>query len=497
MNAAAPNRLSWILLGLAILLAGCEPQPRVEAPIDRDWAEIQGRDTLVFLTTYNSTSYFVYRGEPMGLEYDLMRAFADEHDLVLMTVVNRSRAELLNQLARGEGDIIGARLVPERDDDPQIVFSNALYETRPMLIQRTHPPADLDLPDAVETLIGPEAAPTVEPQMVEVQGITHPGDLGNETVHLPQFSAYVDRLVELSDSVTGDIEVVVVSESSYERLIRGVAFGDVDLVVAPENLARLREGYLDNISITPALGPTHPVALGVRPTSPELLSRLNQWLEENTDLRERLFQRYFIDRRGYHARVESEYLTSETGRLSEYDELFQRHVQRLGWDWRLLASLAYQESEFLPTARSWAGAQGLLQLMPRTAAALGVRNVWDPEENVSGGTRFLVDLTNRWTPLIHDPEERLKFILASYNVGPGHVDDARRLTDEYGGDSQIWDDVAYWLLQKSKREVYTLPVVRHGFARGLEPVTYVSKILERFAHYRQFVPLAPGVEQGE
>jgi membrane-bound lytic murein transglycosylase F len=176
-----------------------------------------------------------------------------------------------------------------------------------------------------------------------------------------------------------------------------------------------------------------------------------------------------------------------TGRLSEYDDLFRREVGQLGWDWRLLASLAYQESQFLPTARSWAGAQGLLQLMPGTARVLGVRNRYDPEENVSGGVRFLVDLTARWTPLIADPDERLRFILASYNVGPGHVDDARRLTEKYGGDSHVWENVAYWLLQKSKREVYTDPVVRHGFARGLEPVTYVAKILERYEHYRQFV----------
>jgi membrane-bound lytic murein transglycosylase F len=387
---------------------------------------------------------------------------------------------------RGEGDILGARLMPMRDEHDRLVFTSAIYETRPMVVQRNDSPGGVDLPATADSLIGP-AARGVDPVEVEVEAVLQTGDLGGESVHLPQFSPYVDRMIEVSDSLGDEIQVVVVTESSYERLIRGVAMGEVDYVVAPEALARLREGYFGNISITPAIGPTHPVAMAVRANSPDLHRRLEEWLSANADLRDRLYQKYFVDRRGYHARVESEYLTSETGVLSEYDDLFRRHVQQLGWDWRLLASLSYQESEFLPTARSWAGAQGLMQLMPNTARQLGVRNVWDPEENVSGGARFLVDLTTRWTPLIHDEGERLKFILASYNVGPGHVDDARRLTDEYGGNSQVWNDVAYWLLQKSKREVYTLPVVRHGYARGLEPVTYVSRILDRFDHYRQFV----------
>jgi membrane-bound lytic murein transglycosylase F len=474
-----------LLLALLALAIGCEREEPVETPIERDWAQIVERDTIVLLTTYNSTSYFIYRGQPMGFEYELLTAFADEQGLVLRTEVNRERADLFNQLARGEGDVLGARLVPLRDRRDRMVFTEPLYETRPMLVQRSAPPDQLDLPEVVDTVIGSEAAPAAVE--LRVQRIGDPAQLGGETVHLPERSAYLDRLIELSDSVTGDIEVVQVEGTTEEALIRQVARGEVELVVAPENLARLREPFFTNISVTPAVGPPHHVVLGVRDNAPELLGIFNAWLAENAELRDQLFRKYFVDRRGYHSRVESEYLTSETGRLSRYDELFRRHADTVGWDWRLLASLAYQESEFLPTAQSWAGAQGLMQLMPATARSVGVRNSFDPEQNVAGGARFLVDLTTRWTPLIADPGERLKFILASYNVGPGHVDDARRLTEKHGGNSQVWDEVAAWLLQKSKREVYTDPVVRFGFARGLEPVTYVSKILQRYDHYRQFV----------
>jgi membrane-bound lytic murein transglycosylase F len=126
--------------------------------------------------------------------------------------------------------------------------------------------------------------------------------------------------------------------------------------------------------------------------------------------------------------------------------------------------------------------------MPGTARQYGVADAYEPAANVAGAARFLDWLqTSFWPERVPDETERLKFVLASYNAGPGHVDDARRLTEKYGGDPNVWDDVAYWLLRKSEREVYTDPVVRHGFCRGLEPVTYVARILDRYDHYLQFV----------
>ena len=157
------------------------------------------------------------------------------------------------------------------------------------------------------------------------------------------------------------------------------------------------------------------------------------------------------------------------------------------WDWRLLASQAYQESRFNPAARSWAGATGLLQLMPRTAQQFGVTNPLDPEDNLRGGVRFLQWLKDYWAKRIPDEGERLKFVLASYNTGQGHVEDAQRLAEKHGGDPQRWEDVSYWLLQKSKQQFSNDPVVKFGFCRGIEPVTYVSLIMDRFDHYRQFV----------
>jgi membrane-bound lytic murein transglycosylase F len=159
----------------------------------------------------------------------------------------------------------------------------------------------------------------------------------------------------------------------------------------------------------------------------------------------------------------------------------------LNWDWRLLASQVFQESKFHPDAHSWAGATGLLQLMPRTAKQYGVTNPLDPEDNVQGAVKFLKWLESYWQQRIPDDGERIKFVLASYNTGAGHVEDAQRLAEKYGGNSQRWEDVSYWLLQKSTQKYSSDEVVKFGFCRGLEPVNYVTNILERFDHYKQYV----------
>jgi len=125
--------------------------------------------------------------------------------------------------------------------------------------------------------------------------------------------------------------------------------------------------------------------------------------------------------------------------------------------------------------------------MPETAMDYGVKNPLDPDDNVQGAIRFLKWLQQYWAKRIADENERLKFILASYNAGAGHIEDAQRLTEKYGGNPEVWDDVAYWLLQKSTQQYSSDPVVKFGFCRGLEPVNYVSHILERFEHYKQFV----------
>jgi membrane-bound lytic murein transglycosylase F len=351
----------------------------------------------------------------------------------------------------------------------------------------------LVLPRSIDTTIIPERFVVPEPFRVAVRPVQRPSDLGGQEVAVPSDHPYVDRLVELQDAGTGDIRVVEV-DTTTESLIRGVATGAINLTVAPENVASLEESYYTNLDVSPTIGPSHPVTWAVRGNSPQLRQALDAWIVRTRDTRafQSLYNKYFVDRQAFRERVESRYLTGQTRVLSAFDGVLRRAAASIGWDWRLLASQAYQESRFDPDARSWAGAQGLLQLMPATAREIGVANPWDPEENAMGAVRYLRWLEETyWNDEIAEPRERLKFVLASYNAGAGHVMDARRLAEAEGGNPDTWADVAYWLLQKSRAEVYNRPEVRHGYCRGLEPVQYVARILDRFDHYRQFVPVGP------
>jgi membrane-bound lytic murein transglycosylase F len=464
--------------------SGVAPPPE---PVRRDLPEIRERGTLTVLAPYNSTTYFVYRGEPLGYEYELLREFAASRGLGLKMVVVTDPKSLLPLLNSGEGDLAAARLVPTAETEAQAAFTRALYQTEPALVQQAAAPEAAS--EVVEKALAPgPAAPSPEVDL-PARLITSPAQLAGKRVDLPEKSPYQRTLVELADEISGDIHVVELGQVQDETLAQKIARGEIEFTVMQSNLAELKEAEFSNLKVRPVVGRKHGVAWAVRKNSPALLAELNGWIEEekNAGLLRSLYKKYFVDMRGYIERATSDYLTSSTGRLCPYDDLLKRHSVAIGWDWRLLASQMYQESRFKPDARSWAGASGLLQLMPATAREVGVRDPFDPEDNVRGAVKYLQWLTGFWDDRILDETERLKFILASYNTGPGHVEDAQRLTNKYGGDPLVWADVSYWLLQKSTQKYSNDEVVKFGFCRGLEPVNYVDHILRRYGHYKEHV----------
>ncbi len=479
-------------------------------PIDRDLADIKAGDTLTALLSYNSTGYFIYDGSPMGFDYELLRQFAADNHLHLRTVVVRDMDSVYSMLNNGRGDIAAARLVPTDENSNQATFTRPLYSTRPVLVQRDGPavrsagdrasaasdpnPSAIDanatIVPAISAVYPVSAGPERPEPSVAVPMIHSSWQLHDQHVVLPRPSPYYDRMVQLSDEIQGDIEIEQPSdERSAESILRGVSSGKFDLSVVPENLARLSEHVFPNITVATTLGQRNSVAWAVRSNAPKLQKALDAWIadkQQHTDLFTTLYAKYFEDGDGYRTRQESKYLTGETGLLSRYDSLFRQYADGLGWDWRLLAAQSFQESRFNPTAESFAGAMGLLQLMPGTATDMHVSDPYDPVDNVRGAVRFLEYLDDFWKDRIPDPAVRQKFVLASYNAGPGHVVDAQRLAVEHGGDEQNWPDVAKWLQKLSDQTVYSDPVVRHGYCRGTEPVTYVSRIFDRYDHYRQF-----------
>ena len=186
-----------------------------------------------------------------------------------------------------------------------------------------------------------------------------------------------------------------------------------------------------------------------------------------------------------HRRMRPAMRDAAHGIISAYDDLFRRYSSTAGWDWRLLAAQCYQESGFDPQAVSSMGAQGLMQLMPATADALGVseEHRFDPEQNIAAAARYIRKVSQSFAG-IKDGDERIRFTLAAYNGGIGHVLDAQTLARKAGRDHQRWQEVAPYILHLSEPQYYRDPDVRHGYMRGSETEAYVRLIMERWEQYR-------------
>ena len=306
-----------------------------------------------------------------------------------------------------------------------------------------------------------------------------------------------------SIGVTVRVDVCRTQSEMVEKLLRG----DGDIIAYHVEMAdSLREqvDYCGTTAIThlldtlstvqhdKSLRPDGNRAWAVRQSSSQLAESVNDWLSENEPQFLALSQPKVHGHRGgnYHYYAPTRNTAAPVrnlakGEISVYDALFKRYSSHCGWDWRLLAAQAYEESAFNPYAVSWAGAMGLMQLMPQTARDLGVTadRVYDAESNISGAVRLIRQLNDHYLD-VRSSDERINFILAAYNAGPGHVDDARRLAAKRGFRSDVWADVAPIVLRMSQSEYYNDPVVRHGYFRGTETYNYVADIRARWQTYR-------------
>ena len=175
------------------------------------------------------------------------------------------------------------------------------------------------------------------------------------------------------------------------------------------------------------------------------------------------------------------------GIISDYDAIYKKYSRQLGWDWKLLAAQSYQESAFDPKATSWAGARGLMQLMTTTAQQVGValENIYNPEENIRGGVKYLHYLHNHFKD-ITNPTEKINFVLAAYNCGTAHVRDAQALAQKYGKNPNVWkDNVDQYILLLQEAEYNRDPIVKNGYCRGSETYNYVNSIMSIYSQYRK------------
>ena len=447
-------------------------------PVEFDLDKIKERGSLFAIVDNSTTSYFVYKGQPMGYEYELLNLFAQNLGVELKLIITADIDDAILKLNSGEGDIVAFNLTVTKKRNKRIAFSEHLTLSRQVLVQKK--------PDNWRQMKLHEIEKTLIRDQIDL--------IGTE-VHVRKSSSFVNRLENLSDEMGGD--VVIVEEPGaveVEHLIHRVAVGNIKLTVADENVAKLNATYHKNLDVETPISFSQRIAWGVRLNSLQLLEETNNWLVQmKKDVPfHTIYDRYFNSTKASIKRVQSDYSTLVGHQLSPYDSLIKKGALDLGWDWELLASLVFQESKFNPKADSWVGAKGLMQLMPATAKQFGASDPEDPQQGITAGVKYLKWLDEYWSEKVPDKEERIKFILGSYNVGQGHVLDARKLCVKYKKDSTIWNDnVAYYLLKKSEPEFYNDPVVSAGYCRGREPVNYVEEILHRAEQYKQLMSTQP------
>lgn len=436
-----------------------------------DLDQIREKGRLVVAADYNSTSYFIYRGQPMGYQYQMLQELAKYLDLRLDVQVSSDIDETFNQLNTGDIDLIAINLTVTADRKKKVAFTYPHSQTRQVLVQRM-----------------PENYRRLNPRQVEDSLIRNQLDLAGKTVYVQKGSVYAERLKTLSNEIGSEINIIQVPVES-EQLVHMVARGEIEYTVADENVASVNKTYFPIIDIETAISFPQNLAWAVRKDSDELKAEIDTWLQDfrQTSRYAVIYNKYFRNQHTVNM-VSSDYYVLGSGKISMYDDVVKRESERIGWDWRLVSSMIYQESRFNPNAVSWAGAFGLMQLMPATAGRFGVSRTSSPESHIRAGVSFIKWLDKRFEDEIPDPDERVKFVLAAYNVGKGHVDDARRLAEKYGDDPNVWEgSVGKWLLNKSQPKYYRDPVVKHGYARGVETTNYVVQVMDRYEHYKNIV----------
>jgi membrane-bound lytic murein transglycosylase F len=449
--------------------------PIVANSVDRDLDDIKKEGVLRALVVYSSTSYFLYKGQPMGFEYELLQKLAKKLNLKLEVVVSDDLDSQFEVLNRGDVDLIAHGMTVTNQRKWEVDFTEYLYLTKQVLVQKK--------PDNYLQLSWKSLYNSL---------IHDPIDLINDTVSIRRNSAYYERLMSLSNEIGGNIVIDTLdSKLSTGEIIEMVADGKIKYTIADENLAKINASNRLVLDISVPISFSQRIAWVTRKKSKKFRKVVNTWIKSNRrkTAYNVIYNKYFKNKYSFRRRTQSEYYSLKNNQISAYDEFIKDNAKILGWDWRLLASQIYQESRFDPEASSWAGAMGLMQLMPATAKSLGVEDLTDPKQSIRGGTTYLRRMYDRFNE-VTDVENRIKFALAAYNCGYGHVKDAQRLAKANGLDPFVWKNHVEKAIQDlAYPKNYNKSIIKYGYVRGIEPMQYVKQIFERYQHYKQFITL--------
>lgn len=428
------------------------------------------RGKLVAATDCGVFNYRMEGGRPIGFEYELLNDLCASLNVKLELLVIDDLDSCLTLLDSCQIDLLATGVGITKGMKRQYLLTDPILSQKSVLVQRM-PKRWHDMSTGNE---------------IENQLLRSPLDLAGKMVFLPKGSHNINVLQHLSDEIGDTIYIVQSDSLNSLDLVRQVSEGVIDYTVVEEYVAQMADANFSGLDTKLAVSIEQPLGWAMRKHEGDssLLVAVNNWIDsyEQKNMR-RVLARYV--KKGNDIMLSN---NIPEGQICPYDKTLRKVGKEIGWDWRLMASLIYQESRFKPDLESDKGAFGLMQLMPVIMEKYDIDCNSTPEEQIVAGGKLLRHLDKCLEDKVVDSTERVKFVLAAYNSGLGHVYDAQRLASKYGKDSNVWtDNVDFFILNKSKAQYYNDTCCHNGYLRGVETYRFVDEVIERYNHYRALV----------
>lgn len=436
-----------------------------------DFGRLKERGALVAVTNCAAINYNMNGAFPSGFEYELLNGFCIANDLKLELMLNDNLDSCLMLLDSCKVDVVAIGIGSSKELKKRYLFTDPIMLQRSVLVQR--------LPKNWSNM---STANEVENQLLR-----SPIDLAQKTIHLPKGSHEVMLLKHLSEEIGDTIYTIECDTLNSVDMVKAVAEGRIDYTAVQEHVAKMASNGLGGLDTKLVISVDLPLGWVLRKQNADssLLLAFNSWIAgmEQKDIN-RVLAKYVNKGNVF----SSDQNNRKAGQISAYDDIIKNTAKTIGWDWRLLASLICQESHFVADQESEKGAYGLMQLMPVVMERYGIDYDSSPEEQLIAAGKLICHLDDCLENCVTDSVERIKFVLAAYNAGLGHVYDAQRLAEKYGSRSDVWDNnVDYFILNKSKEKYYNDTCCHNGYLRGSETYRFVEEVLDRYNHYKALI----------
>ena len=472
----------YLFLFFAFFGISCQDGNTPETDNTHPKVEVQGvtledvisRGKLTAIVNNSPTSYFIYKGRPMGYQYDLLHRLCRDFNIELEIKIISSIPNALDSLRLKKADILASGLTILSDRKKNVDFCTPITQTHQVLIQRK-----------------PDGHQKMSKSKLEKHVLRDVTQLANQPVHVEEGSSYYDRLISLQNEIGDSIAIVTYNgDIDMDSIMSQIDNGVIKYAVTDQYTAKFFSSYFPNIDIETPISFKQNISWAIPKNSTSFQDTVNAWIRKNipSTFGAFTYNKYFKHNKSATSKAQSSYNINR-GKISPYDAIIKHEAEKINWDWKLIAAQIAVESGFKPNKVSWAGAQGLMQIMPATAKNLEPNHphILDPSTNIRLGVKLNGRLYDYWKEEIPDSLEAIKFSLASYNIGKGHVFDAQRLATKYGLNPLKWEhNVADMIVKLSRSNYYRDNVVRHGYCRGIEAYNYVNRVSNLFRNYSNF-----------